>query len=820
MKFLFKSIDDFFLKIIKILIPIIFFIPLFLNSAYFFPFVFPKNILFRLIIGLIFSIYSVLFIRNREKYKPISSKIFLSYLFFGLFLTISSLVNNNFLYSFWSNYERMDGLINLYCLLGLFIVILGVYYRKKAWLELLHVSIFVSFIVSYIALAQHLNISLFISSASGTRISSFFGNATYLATYSLFHFFFSIYLIFKDKVKYLRLELFGFYILDFFLIFLETKAQLKGFTGPLSSIFSNIYLLILFLLPQILLHLNYYFSNIKYSIIKNSKKLYFIVLASLNFFALFNTQTRGVVVGIFISILVLLIFNLFSNYVVKKIKNLSFIFIFLIFFLVISIFLFKDSQFIQNNQSLRRISNISINDTTAKTRLLTWQASIKGFKEKPILGWGEEQFYVVFNKYFPTDIYRHQGSRVWFDRPHNIFLQHLIHGGILALFAYLSIFFFVFYYLFKHYKRTHDVKTITILGALTISYLIQNFFVFDSFNNNILVILLLAMVIFITKSKDDINKSSKNKYNENSFFLPSILFLLIIFITYIINVPQIKANKDFVEKLRGIQKDNSMNVFNIEKHDSILEIINTQYLGRFEMRQAYMDNILNILKNKNITKENKRKVLYSAEKEMLKSIEEQPNNVRNHVFLTNLYIIIAESLDPDYANKNIEIISKAIELSPTRTQLYYGLGRSYMIIGDYKKSIDNFSIAKNLSPNVFESYTHLIAIYLFDKNFEESKKIVEEIFNNDNLKSRDTGFLSSNNYSRLAEIYFVFDQVDYSLELLNQGLLHYPEEIKLLAQIILYYYDNNDLENVNLNLETLSGINELVYEDIKNKIGL
>ena len=81
---------------------------------------------------------------------------------------------------------------------------------------------------------------------------------------------------------------------------------------------------------------------------------------------------------------------------------------------------------------LERMTNISTNDFSTMNRLLIWEVALVAFYEKPILGYGQENFYVVFNKYFNPEIYSHAGSRIWFDRSPNIFLDHLITGGIIG----------------------------------------------------------------------------------------------------------------------------------------------------------------------------------------------------------------------------------------------------------------------------------------------------------------------------------------------------------------------------------------------------
>jgi O-antigen ligase len=60
----------------------------------------------------------------------------------------------------------------------------------------------------------------------------------------------------------------------------------------------------------------------------------------------------------------------------------------------------------------------------------------QGFKEKPVFGWGQENFNYVFNKYYNPAMF---DQEQWFDRAHNEFLDWLIAGGLPAFFLYISL---------------------------------------------------------------------------------------------------------------------------------------------------------------------------------------------------------------------------------------------------------------------------------------------------------------------------------------------------------------------------------------------
>src|SRR3989344_3553367 len=86
-------------------------------------------------------------------------------------------------------------------------------------------------------------------------------------------------------------------------------------------------------------------------------------------------------------------------------------------------------NFVKNSPVLSRFASINVEETTTKSRFMIWNMAMQGLKERPILGWGQESFNYVFNKYYDPGMY---GQEQWFDRTHNIIFDWLIAGGILG----------------------------------------------------------------------------------------------------------------------------------------------------------------------------------------------------------------------------------------------------------------------------------------------------------------------------------------------------------------------------------------------------
>ncbi|PWB38395.1 MAG: hypothetical protein C3F02_03510 [Parcubacteria group bacterium] len=806
-----KKIDAYLYKTVRVLTPIVYFLPLVVLADYYFPFITGRNFLFRILISLILAFYLFLFFRNRRQYRPVFSPLILAYLALGLIMTVSSLIAGDWRYSFWGDYERMEGLLQFYYLIAYLIIILGVYYRRQAWRQLVYISTFASFIFSFVALTQILNIPFLLESAGGARVSSTMGNPTYLAAYALFHIFFALYLIFKDKRKVLKFELFGFYVLDLLLIYLEFKYRGAGQTGPLSAIFTNASLLIFFVVPQLLVHFNFFLQKKAGLLARQSFLLYYIILILLNFWALFNTETRGAVVGLFLGVVGGALLVICSGRVSKKIRlAFSGALILLILFLG-GIFIFSGNPLIKNSSTLRRIASISLTDVTTESRLLTWQASLKGFTEKPVLGWGEEKFYAVFNKYFPTAIFKDNNSRVWFDRPHNVFLGYLVGGGLLGLLAYLSIYAFVIRRLHKYYKRSGDIVTYAIFIGLLLGYAVQNFFVFDSLNTTILFALYLALVTFITtkpKTELALPRPMRNKW------LAYVLPVIVLILGYSFNVPQMKANRELVLNYTALRSS----AFDEQQQQDFINAFNKHYLGKFEARQVYSEYVSGMIQNPNLAISDKARLVQLSEEQLLKSMQEQPDNVRHQAFLINLYTVAAGEVSGVYADKNIELIKSAIPLSPNRTTFYYSLGREYMMKNNIDEAIKIFEKARELSPDVFESYLSLLTVDLSAARLEDAQKIIAAVKNKEVFFAGGRQELSPEYYGRLAEVYYFTQYPQEALALLEEAHSFYPDNIPILAQLIVY---NNKLGNkakVDTYIDKLKQINPAMADEARQMI--
>lgn len=167
-----------------------------------------------------------------------------------------------------------------------------------------------------------------------------------------------------------------------------------------------------------------------------------------------------------------------------------------------TVFALRNSSFVQSLPE-GRLLQISLSDTTAQTRFWVWGEAWKGFLERPVLGWGPENFSTVYDKYFDPRFFipAVQGVETWFDRAHSVFFDYLAETGVLGLLSYLSIFVVFAWEFFKKKFRAHeyDWKHVFVGGlflALPVGYLVQGVAIFDVLPMYINLFLFLAFAYY------------------------------------------------------------------------------------------------------------------------------------------------------------------------------------------------------------------------------------------------------------------------------------------------------------------------------------
>ncbi len=207
------------------------FIPLYVASDLFFPFITGKGFLFRVLVEIALAGYVLLACMDR-RYRPQFSWTMVLYGALAVWMFIADSLATNSHKAFWSNFERMDGYVTLIHTFLFFVILGSVLTVDKLWRKwwmffLAGGALIVAY--SLFQLAGMADIH-----QGGARVDATIGNAAYLAVYMLFVTAVSLWQAFESKGT-LRYILMGFAGLSAFILFsTETRGAVLGLVGAIA----------------------------------------------------------------------------------------------------------------------------------------------------------------------------------------------------------------------------------------------------------------------------------------------------------------------------------------------------------------------------------------------------------------------------------------------------------------------------------------------------------------------------------------------------------------------------------------------------------
>ncbi len=433
-------------------------------------------------------------------------------------------------------------------------------------------------------------------------------------------------------------------------------------------------------------------------------KILAFILLIFNLIILFLTATRGAILAFGVSLFAFLLFLIFRK------KTKKFLKILLLIFLLIAI---GSSIFLRANRNedwmgkaplaVRRLTSITA--TSNIERLKSWNIGLKGFKERPILGWGIENYNVVFNKYYDPWYLTRGEQATWFDKTHNQIIDLLALTGILGTLSYLAIFFVLFWLLRKKYvNRANAGIDVILLACILLAYFVQNLFVFDTPASLLLFYFSLSFIYFLTSSqvgRGQVKPVINNQQSTTNFPLPVLIFLIILFVPfamYKFNIEPCQQSKFGIRAVHATKIDLRSGLYWYGKSLSKPCFTNTEI--RTQLAKQINEEYKKINKD---TSDADLQILAQATEltinEFKKSVIEHPRDVRQFLYLGQLYNL-ATGYNRGYIDDAKEVLLRAKELSPRRQQVYYALGRAYLGAKEYEKAVEIFKQAYILEPKV------------------------------------------------------------------------------------------------------------------------
>ncbi|MCR4329101.1 MAG: O-antigen ligase family protein [Candidatus Roizmanbacteria bacterium] len=402
----------------------------------------------------------------------------------------------------------------------------------------------------------------------------------------------------------------------------------------------------------------------------NARRYGYPLITIIQIFVLYKTGTRGAILGLIFGVCIASLFFLIRGKAYVRARRYALGALAGVVLITGALFVARNTSFIQTSPVLSRFASISLSDRTVTSRLTIWKMSWEGFTERPVFGWGLENFGAVFNKYYEPELWRQEP---WFDRSHNVFLDWLTLTGVVGFIFYVGLYCSSLYLLWRR-SSTFEVKERVLLTALIAAYLFQNLFIFDNIVSLILFISLLAY-IHVRSSENSEFLFATASLGRLRWVGSTAIILLLGSSLYFINLQPLIAS---VELIQGLQPQEKGLTENLKAFQSVFSR-HTFAVG--EASEQLIQFTQGLVSDTQATQELKQETVTFATKTLQEQIARTPYDARLRLF----YGSFLQSLNQ--TNVAEKYLKEALVLAPRKQQILFQLGSLYLESGRKEEAL-------------------------------------------------------------------------------------------------------------------------------------
>lgn len=422
------------------------------STSTLFPFIVGKYVWFRAAVdlALIFFFAGLIFNPDGKHYiarlkELFRSPVVIAVTAFTVFFVLAGFFGVRPSFSFWSNFERGEGGIQILNLYAFFVLLITLFRDDKDWRKMFWLSMGAASLMILYGVIAGFGGSLAgwgsIGPRFGTpgfRFQGSLGNSEYVPGYLVFMLFFASYLLLGIKRSW-----------------------------------------------------------------RSAQSLGIIALMLLFFVFCIMSGTRGAFLGLIAGVLAAVVYMGFYRKAWRKWLLLGAGLALVAVALLVRFQHVPAIQRIPGASSILRLRFNSADLADLSTRFVMWDTAVQGWKQRPLLGWGPENFLILFDKHYEIRYYDPAvGFGAWFDRAHSTIFDYLAQIGILGLLSYLAIFVCLGLLLLKKRWRQAakaDSRRMVIQGlffGILVTYLVQGTVLFDVFALYLPLFTLFAFAVY------------------------------------------------------------------------------------------------------------------------------------------------------------------------------------------------------------------------------------------------------------------------------------------------------------------------------------
>jgi O-antigen ligase/Flp pilus assembly protein TadD len=495
-------------------------------------------------------------------------------------------------------------------------------------------------------------------------------------------------------------------------------------------------------------------------------------LIALNSFILFFTATRGAMLGLIgggvLATLILIVLAPRSRVAWRAgvvICGLA--------VLAGGFWMVRDQAWVHAIEPLHRLALIG-DEGLPDARQMNWGMAWQGVKERPFLGWGQENYAAVFDTYYDPGMW---AQEPWFDRVHNIIFDWLIAGGVLGLIAYLSLYVFALLMLwrsgaFEPYERA-------ILTGFLAGYFFYLLFTFDNITSYIFFFALLA---FITV-RANISQPTPVRELLPRAALPYTAVLGVILAcgsAWLVNADAIAQNRALIQAIMPQQGGADQNLQYFRK------ALGYDSAGNQEVREQFVQAAISVIGTQGLPDDFKRTFVSESFAAMEGLANEAPHNARFPLFMG---IVLDQAGAYEDAGRYLE---RARSISPKKQAILFETGLNAFAQGKPDEAVAIFKEAYDAAPEYPDAAAFYAAALIRAKQDAAADELIASIM--------EKGWADD---PRIVSAYAGRTQYGKIIEVLTAHTIQFPDDVEARFVLASAQYAAGNAARAIRELETI-----------------
>ena len=641
----------------------------------YFPFIVGKALFFRMMVEIIFGLWLVLIFRFPEFRLPRSWLVTILSLYL-LAALLAAFFGVSFTRSFWSTYERMEGVLNLLHWFAFVLVVASVVRKTKYWRWLLTANLAVGLFVAFIGIAQYYGVKVVSYIEQKQRIDSTLGNPVYVGAVMAVNIMMALALLAHT------FETEGTAVAE------QTRSGKKK-RRPQRSEPDGIPLV--------------WFQ-----------RLFFVIVIGVDLWALVLAGARGAFFGLAAGLIAFTVaYVLWGRIRFVRLAGLAAVAVLVLIGVLLAVGI--NSKFVRetlapNVPLVQEMVNFTSPESSVPKRWTAVRMALRGFTDKPVFGWGPENFSIIYDRYVPKTAFERGPES--FDEPHSKPVEELATKGIVGFIPYMLLWAVMLWWLVRVLRnRSLPAQLFMMLmGAALVGYFVQNLNLFDTPATSLQYYLLVGFMVSLEinlhkepsvsgrpaeNAQEAAPKAAKERkpgklkelktggappsgladrfraWLDRQGMPPGIelgpILVLVILVVLWLNWRPYRAADMVLDAFTGVEQHTGRTIDLNERlrvFDASIETFPP--LGNY-IREPIL-NFYAGLAWQQLDEETADTLKAAADQKFKDGIEAEPQHWRMYIAAANLYHGLA-ARNPEYLQTARSYIDKAYELAPTRIEV-------------------------------------------------------------------------------------------------------------------------------------------------------